>query len=321
MDILAELREQRDAKGQAEVAGRLLDPKQRRDMLLAALKALAQEPTPAARRAIVQLYEYYAANGPKRDPGAYMRRAAIDALRPIAGAEEVELLALAAQTFERLPPGFREEAGLLRAGAIIALSEVDAQLAGFHASRLLLDPNTEAMSGEPALTAARVLANLSAWLPLYMVASHGGDEGAVVAPPQGKRGQPPPRRSEPPVPDIAPPEVVAECLRSLTTIPSDLVPGLVRRHGASPHVIVRVGLFDLLIGHRAGPLETGYLESSLADLEDADAYRYLVMALLASRNDRLVELVRAELRLQTHPSRAEILREVAALFPALLRSG
>ena len=91
MDILADLRAQPDAKGQAEVASRLLDPKQRRDTLMAALKALAGEPVPAARRAIVQLYDYYAANGPKRDPGAYMRRAAVDALRPIAGAEETGL--------------------------------------------------------------------------------------------------------------------------------------------------------------------------------------------------------------------------------------
>jgi hypothetical protein len=314
MDILAELRQQRDAKGQAEAAGRLLDPQQRRDTLMARLRALAGEPVPPARRAIVQLYEYYAGNGPKRDPGAYMRRAALDALRPIAGAEEVGLLVRAVQTFERLPPGFREEAGLLRAGAIVALSEIDGVLAGFHASRLLLDPNIEAMSGEPALTAARVLANLSAWLPLYMVASHGGDEEAVIAPP-GKRGQPAPRRNDSPLPDIAPPEVVAECLRSLTAIPADLVPGLVRRHGASPHI----GLCDLLIGHRAGPLEIGHLEAALADLEDADAYRYLVMALLTSRNDGLTELVRSAARLQTRKDRVAVFREAAALFPTLLR--
>ena len=154
-----------------------------------------------------------------------------------------------------------------------------------------------------------------------MVASYGGDEEAVIAPPQGKRGQPPSRRNDNPVPDITPPEVVAECLRSLTAIPADLVPGLVRRHGASPHVIVRVGLFDLLIGHRAGLLEIGYLESALADLDDADAYRYLVMALLTARKDELVDLVRAAARLQTRRDRAAVFREAAALFPALLRTG
>jgi hypothetical protein len=319
MDKLAELRAQPDAKSQVELAGRLLDPKQRRDTLMAALKAMEKEPVPAARRAIVQLYEHYAANGPKRDPGAYMRRAAVDALRPIAGAEEVPLLVRAVQTFERLPPGFREEAGLLRAGAIIVLSEIDGVLAGFHAARLLLDPNIEPMSGEPAVTSARVLANLSAWLPLDMIASHGGDEGALVPPSQpGTRSHSVTRRTDSPVPEIAPPEVVAECLRSLTTLPEELVPGLVRRHGDSPHVIVRVGLFDLLIGHRAGPLEVGYLETSLADLDDADAYRYLVMALLTSRNDQLVELVRGAARLETRRERAGILREAAGLFPALL---
>jgi hypothetical protein len=319
MDFLAELRAQPDAKSQAEVAGRLLDPKQRRDTLMAYLKALEKEPTPSARRSLVQLYEHYAANGPKRDPGAYMRRAVVDALRPIAGAEEMPLLVRAVQTFERLPPGFREEAGLLRAGAIVALSEIDGVLAGFHAAWLLLDQHIEPMSGEPAVTAARVLANLSAWLPLYMVASHGGEEDAPVASPQsGTRGHTPSRRNDNTAPDIAPPEVVAECLRSLNSIPAELVPGLVRRHGQSPHVIVRVGLFDLLIGHRAGPLEIGYLEASLADLDDADAYRYLVMALLTSRNDQLVELVRSTARLEARRDRVAVLREAASLFPALL---
>src|SRR5215211_7318202 len=57
--------------------------------------------------------------------------------------------------------------GARRAAALVVLGEVDPTLAGFHATRLLHDSHTSPMSGEPAVTAARVLADVGQPLPLY----------------------------------------------------------------------------------------------------------------------------------------------------------
>ncbi len=297
-----------------------LDPKRHRDAQMAALQRLATVPDPAARPALRELYAYYAHDGPKRDAGAYMRRKIVDALRPIAVGEDANLLATACETYERLPPAFTEEAGLLRGGALLALAEVDGVLAEFHAARLLTDPHTDRMSGEPAVTAARVLSNQSAWLPLYLVAGYGDMTLTAVRP---SRRSPRAPREAPVVdqPSIAPPEVVAECLRGLVTLPLSLVPGLLRLHGQSRDPVIRIGLFDLLISHRSGPLEMDYLARSLAELEDIDAYRYLVMALAAARHTGLAELLSDAHRLETRRDRLAVLVEADQVFHFLRAAG
>lgn len=296
-----------------------LDPKRRRDALMAALKGLANAPDPAARPALRELYAHYAHDGPKRDAGAYMRRQIVDALRPIAVGEDTALLAGACETYERLPPAFTEEAGLLRGGGLLALADVDGTLAEFHAARLLTDPHTDRMSGEPAVTAARVLANLSAWLPLYLVAGYGDMTQHSARP--ARRSPRAPRETAPEgQPSIAPPEVVAECLRGLVTLPLSLVPGLLKLHGQDRDPVIRIGLFDLLISHRSGPLEPDYLARSLAELDDVDAYRYLVMALAAARHSGLAELLRDAHRLETRRDRLAVLAEADQVFRFLKSS-
>ena len=117
----------------------LIKPKERLDVVLAALQALRDLP---AREPLLHLYGHYATHGPKRDPGAYTRRAIFDALRPIDLPVDVPLLLEAVQTYEFLPPGFNEEAVLLRSGALLILNELDGSRARFHATRLLVDVHT-----------------------------------------------------------------------------------------------------------------------------------------------------------------------------------
>ena len=136
---------------QGEYAVSLVKPRQKRDILLAALQALVKAPTPAGHEPILQTYAYFSADGRKRDPGAFMRRAALDALRPVALPADVPLLLQATNTYEFLPPGFKEDAILLRAGALLILNELDDTLAGYQATRLLVDGYSDPMSGEPAL--------------------------------------------------------------------------------------------------------------------------------------------------------------------------
>ena len=281
---------------QSDFAVSLLQPRQKRDVLLAALKVLAKHPNPAAREPIRQLFEHFSADGRKRDPGAFTRRAVLDAWRPVALPADVPLILQAVNTYEFLPPGFKEDAILLRTGALLILNELDDTLAGFQATRLLVDGFSDPMSGEPALTAVRVLASQEQTLPLYLYAMQ-ANEAAI-------------------------PEVVSECLRSLTRAPAALIPGIIARHGKAESAIIRIGLCDLLICHEAGtqaPLAlqaVAYLADALTTMPDLAAYRYLVIAMLTSRRAELTAAVLQTARLETHRGRIGVLLEVLDLFAA-----
>ncbi len=281
---------------QSDFAVSLLQPRQKRDVLLAALKVLAKNPNPAAREPIRQLFEHFSADGRKRDPGAFTRRAVLDAWRHVALPADVPLILQAVNTYEFLPPGFKEDAILLRTGALLILNELDDTLAGFQATRLLVDGFSDPMSGEPALTAVRVLASQEQTLPLYLYAMQ-ANEAAI-------------------------PEVVSECLRSLTRAPAALIPGIIARHGKAESAIIRIGLCDLLIGHEAGaqaPLASqavAYLADALTTMPDLAAYRYLVIAMLTSRRLELTAAVLQTARLETHRGRIGVLLEVLDLFAA-----
>jgi hypothetical protein len=285
---------------QSDFAVSLLQPRQKRDVLLAALKVLAKYPNPAARESIRQLFEYFSADGRKRDPGAFTRRAVLDAWRHVVLPADVPLILQAVNTYEFLPPGFKEDAILLRTGALMILNELDDTLAGFQATRLLVDGFSDPMSGEPALTAVRVLASQEQTLPLYLYAMQ-ANEAALVA---------------------SLPEVVSECLRSLTRAPAELIPGIIARHGKAESAIIRIGLCDLLIGHEAGvqaplaPQAVAYLVDALTTMPDLAAYRYLVIAMLTSRRAELTAAVLQTVRLEAHRGRIGVMLEVFDLFSA-----
>ncbi len=227
-----------DPEAQAAYAVTLLRPKAPLAALLAALAALERNPQGDARPALLAVYAHYDADGPRRDPGCNVRRAILAALRPVALPADVPLLLRAVTTVQRTPPGFNDEAVALRVAALVALTQRDDELAGFHAARLLNDPNADEMSGEPGLTAARSLASLGLLPPLYAYAMR--EDAAVAA------------------------DVVSECLRSLTALPLPLLPGVIERHGKSKDVAILAGLCDLLIGHAAGPQGVDYLRDTLA---------------------------------------------------------
>lgn len=274
----------------AEQALAQLRPEQKRDVLLAALRTLKDAPAQEARDPLLLLYEYFATKGPKRDPGTYMRRAILDALRPIALPADVPLLLAGVATYEFLPPGFKEDAVLLRSGALLILNELDDTLASYHAARIMSDGYADPMSGEPAVTAARVLASQGALLPLYLYAMQ--RDAATL------------------------PEVVSECLHSLTEIPAALIAGIVERHGKSESSAVRIGLYELLIGHRAGPQALDFLADALAKARDMDVYRYLVIAMQAARHKSLADLVLRAAGFENDAARVEVLLEALQPFAA-----
>ena len=261
VDHLHELASDRAAQG--AYAASLLDGRHGKDVMMAALAVLAEYPYPPARPQILRLFTHYAADRGVRDQGAYFRRCLLDALRPIAERSDGPMLETAAATYEFWPPKFDEDAVLLRAAALLTLSQVDEELARFHAARLLVDGYVQPMSGEPAVTAARVL---GAYDELTVLWSY------VFS-----------------TPSPALPEVMAECLRQMLTLPESLLPVLIERFGQKAPAAVELALYQLLINHQTGPHARDFLRRRLQELRDADVYRYLVMSIVASGREPLLE--------------------------------
>ncbi len=277
-----------DPQRHAEYAISLLTPRQRLDVILASLTALSELPAPEARLPLLKLYNHYDLNGPKRDPGAHTRRAILDALRPIALPADGPLLRDAVTTYEFLPPKFSEDASLLRSGALLILNELEESLAPYYAARLLVDGYTQEMSGEPALTAVRVLESQDQLAPLYQFVTSD---------------------THPTLPDV-----VSECLRSLTGIPKELLSTLIERFRQNKNGVIIIGLCDLLINHHAGPQELDFLAATILAQHDLDVYRYLVITLLSSRQPPLLTLLTDIVHLETDEQHIEIVIEACGIF-------
>ena len=277
-----------DPDAQAAFAVTLVNRKQPRNVQQMALRALVKNPTLAARPVLLEHYGWFMGDGPKRDPGAYLRGAVLAALRPIVHPDDVALAVQAVLTYEFLPPGFKEEGGLLRAGGLLIVADLDDRIARFLAARLLGDEFNDPMSGEPGLTAIRVLASLDETLPLYQYA---------VGIATGKL-----------------PELVSECLRSLTSLPVLLVPPLVERFAAEENPAIKIGLWDLLIQHQAGPQELPVLARALARESDLDILRYLTIGMLTAHRPELADLIKQQARREKDRHRLAVLREAVDIF-------
>jgi hypothetical protein len=276
------------ADAQAKLAITLLSPRQPRDVLMAALDALRRHPMAEAREPLLALYAHIAASPEKRDPAGYLRRPLLDALRPVATPADLALLLAAVTTYERYPPDFQEEAGLVRAAGLIALSEVDEQLARYHAVRLLADLyHTDLMSGQPAMSAVNVLSAQGDTEALYLYA---------MLPDSARVG-----------------EVTAECLRSLVGVPATLLPPLLAHYADATDPVVLIGLFDLLLGHEEGVQGEEFIAGFLAQTDAVDMYRYLATTLVASGRPPLIALLIEAVRWETDPQKREAAHEALLL--------
>lgn len=285
-----------DPSAASALAVTILEGNHSKDVLMAALQVVIEHPTEAARPLLRRLYARFSRDKGKHDQGGYFRRALLDAARVVARAADADWLAQACATYEFWPPDFAEDAVVIRAAALVALAEVDEEQACFQAARLLVDPFTARMTGEPAVSAARVLGALGETLPLYLVVC-----------------QNMPHERTPGIVTVFP-EVIAECLRQLTALPSPLVEDLLARYAATTSSIIRMGLFDLLLNHREGPLGREYLIRSLDATTDIDVYRYLVMSIVLAGHETSLDDLRQAAYRERRRARQEVLLEAAAIL-------
>jgi len=278
-----------DSRAQADFARTLLTLRHGPEAILTALQILTSTPHPPARDALLALYADYGRNE-KRDPAAYMRAAILRALRAVVLPADVPLLAQATETCVFPPPEFKEEGAMLRSAALLALAEVAEELARYHAVRLLANEHTDNMSGEPALTAAKVLATQGEIIPLYFYVMQ---DGARVLP-----------------------EVVSTCLSNLTTLRTDLLPGILARYAEAKNEIILVGLFDLLLNHQDGLQATAFITHFLQQSQQLDAYRYLVVTMVTGGKPDVLQLLIKGSLPSTSKAKVAILREAMTLVPA-----
>ena len=283
---LERLRNAPDPAAKAATAVELLEPRYGLEVVRAALQALVAYRHPPARPALRRLYSYFAEKGVARDPGAFVRSQILRALRPLALPEDIPLLLAALNTYEYPPPSFKEEAALLRAGALVILAELDDRLTRIEATRLLADGRTDPMSGEPALAAVEVLVTLGETLPLFFYAL-----------------QPLERML---------PEVAGECLRRLTGLPAAVLPAVLDHYAECKQPVLLLGVVDLLIQHNEGPQGLEFLARLLRAPPDLDLYRYLIAALLATGRAELRALLAEGVRLEQNPARIAVILELLA---------
>lgn len=305
MDRLAALR--RDPVAGPAYALELIESFDDPFVVEAAIAALGSPP-PAARPVLVRRLRDLMSAGPKRDPGGLMRTALLGALDDLLTAEDLELATAAASILEPSPNDPAAPA-VLRAAGLVALDRLDPRLAAAHAVAALAavhDPRkTSPMTGEPAATAARVLAAQDRWDALLLFVLQDTSE--------------------------TPAEVVAEAIRGIAGIPPEVVGEVVHALLLDRREVVQLGLCDFVVALPAGSAEP-MARALVPALRSVEVYAYLLTTIVASRrhdlflaiassleNERDVHRLRAArtaLELATHePSSPALIQRIDVVLP------
>jgi hypothetical protein len=250
---------------------------------LGAALELLPDGEPRARQALLDRYHSLTAEPRRRDPGCLLRAALLRGLRGRALVSEVPLLEEALRTYEFRPRD--EVAGGLRGAALLVLADLDETLAAFHAVRLLGDPHTGAMSGEPAASAARLLGSQGHTLVLYR---------SLLMP--GLR-----------------PEVAAACFESLAAAPASVLAALAEERWHEHAGAALLALVDLLLAHPEAARLATTLAIIVEESEDLDVVRYAAAAAVAGRKAPLIQELRA--RASLPGPRGDLVREALTLLP------
>src|ERR1700693_198170 len=272
-----------DKDAQVELGMVLLGRAKNPEAIASAVGMLGESADPRIRQVIAQKYETLNAEPRRRDSGCFQRTALVRAIRGRVTTDDIALLETALWTVEII--GRFDAASELRAAALGTMNDVDAALACFHAVRLLSDAHE--MSGEPAVTAARLLGMREQLLPLYALVVSGG----------------------------GPPEVRAECLRGLTGLPVSLLTHLLEQYREEKDATVLVGLFDLVLVHASRSAFADFVSSFLDRTQSIDLYRFIVSSIVASRDPVLSALLRRPDGPGDNSPKGTVLREGLGLSP------
>lgn len=137
------------------------------------LSLLREQPTGAARPALIACYHDFVANDLRLDQGCALRIGIVRVLRAMNAAylgpsdDDMVVATAAIHTVQRLPPSMIDVAQGLRAEGLMLMTELDPTQADYRAVELLHDPHRALNSGEPTVSAVRVLAARGHTLPIW----------------------------------------------------------------------------------------------------------------------------------------------------------
>jgi hypothetical protein len=141
---------------------------------------LIQRAAPAeARPALRTRYFDLAEHGDRHDQDCALRVAIVKALAAIESREDVDVAEAAIATVQ-IRMGV-DVAQNLRAEGLLLLALLQPEIADFRAVELLGDPHASTFSGEPSVTAVRVLAARGQLLPIWAAARRPGTPADVLA--------------------------------------------------------------------------------------------------------------------------------------------
>lgn len=282
MDALAQLQETGSVADRRGAALVLLQKSRDLEVVRTALHALADNADPDLRPALHEKYAWCETSPSKRDSSGFIRAGIVRALHPIVQPADDDLLRRALTTYQM--QGMYELCAELRAVALRVMNDLDPDTAALFAARFLADPLTS-FSGEPALTAIRVLASQQKLEAIFALASWDGGNG----------------------------QVVGEALRNLVELRADLVELLVEHHLDADDEQVTLGLFDLLLGHRERSRWYGLILRYLVTTNDMDIYGIIVTSIVASRDQHLIEALHALAADEREPTKSQLLEHALEL--------
>jgi hypothetical protein len=137
-----------------------------------ALALVAEAARPESRPALRARYFDLAEHGDRYDQDCALRVLLVRALASIESRDDRDVCENAIATVQ-IRMGV-DVAQNLRAEGLLLLALIEPELADFRAVELLADPHTSTFSGEPAVTAVRVLAKRGHYLPVWALARRAG---------------------------------------------------------------------------------------------------------------------------------------------------
>jgi hypothetical protein len=181
--ILAQLNELpgSDAGAATEMAIALVAKERQHRLLEPALDVLSANPVEAARSALRTRFLDLTENGVRFDQDCELRVRIARVLRQIGALGDRALAELGLRTIQLQPPGRIDVAQPLRAGCLVWYAELDPERADFYAVEMLSDPHASEFSGEPAVSAIRVLAARGQILPIWALAQRRGLQPDALA--------------------------------------------------------------------------------------------------------------------------------------------
>lgn len=271
-----------DQEAQLSTALKAMRASRHLDVVRTAVGIVGAAQDPANRTALHEKFSWCADQPTQRDTSAYIREAIVKALQPIISTDDISLLQRGLATYQM--DGIYEVCAGLRATSLIAMNDVDPELAALYAARFLTDP-LNSFSGEPATTAIRVLAAQQNLAPIFALVSWGNANG----------------------------ETIGEGLRHLTELPTSLLPLLIEQYRESEDEQVVLGLWDLLLGHPTRDEWEDELMAFFRTTTLMDLYGIIAIQVVASRSGAMIEAMRELAREERDPLRRQLLEQALEL--------